>query len=75
MERTFEVRCTAFVVGVALTLYLSAVTSAPVKAPVPHADPDENVADPNDVDVSMCDEKVCRISFISIPDYIQKCPK
>jgi len=50
MERTFEVRCTAFVVGVALTLYLSSVTSAPVKAPVPHADPDENVADPNDVD-------------------------
>ena len=56
MERTFEVRCTAFVVGVALTLYLSSVTSAPVKAPVPHADPDENLADPNDVDVSMCDE-------------------
>merc|ERR1711962_1269923 len=50
MERTFEVRCTAFVVGVALTLYLSSVTSAPVKAPGPHADPEENVADPNDVD-------------------------
>ena len=51
MERTFELRCTAFVIGVALPLYLSSVTSAPVKAPVPNADPKEHVADPNDVEV------------------------
>jgi len=48
MERTIELRCTAFVIGVALTLYLSSVTSAPVKAPVPNADPKEQ--DPNDVE-------------------------
>jgi len=52
MERTLELRCTAFVIGVALTLYLSSVTSAPVKAPVPHANPQENVNDPNDVEDS-----------------------
>jgi len=52
MERTFELRCTAFVVGVALTLYLSSVTSAPVKAPVPNTDPKEHVADPNDVEAN-----------------------
>lgn len=51
MERTFEIRCTAFVIGVAITLYLSSVTSAPVKAPVPNGDPQENVGDPNDVEV------------------------
>jgi len=50
MERTFEIRCTAFVIGVAITLYLSSVTSAPVKAPVPNGDPQENVGDPNDVE-------------------------
>jgi len=50
MERQFELRCTAFVIGVAITLYFSSVTSAPVKAPVPSVDPKENVADPNDVE-------------------------
>jgi len=48
MDRTIEIRCTAFVIGVALTLYLSSVTSAPVKAPVPDVDPKEH--DPNDVE-------------------------
>merc|ERR1711942_79619 len=50
MEKTFELRCTALVIGVALTLYLSSVTSAPVKAPVPNAHPEENVRDPNDIE-------------------------
>lgn len=48
MDKTFEIRCTAFIVGVALTLYLSSVTSAPVKPPVPNAEPKEQ--DPNDVE-------------------------
>lgn len=48
MDRTTQLRCTAFVIGLALSLYLSSVTSAPVKVPVPEADPKEH--DPNDVE-------------------------
>lgn len=41
-------RCTAFLTGVALTIYMSSVTSAPVKPPVPNVEPEEH--DPNDVE-------------------------
>lgn len=41
---------TSLILSIALTLCSTAVTSAPVKVPVPNADPKEEIPDPNAVD-------------------------